>query len=115
MYENGKRMNSYSKKRLHKQKMKNHFAKIWFWGDAEMSYNTIELFYARHFPGETIDYWKRWHFSGKRKLAKDNTNRKLRQLGRKKCHQAKIADIEEIGRFADNAEYRRYAWYDNLW
>lgn len=49
MYENGKRVNNYSKKCFHKQKMKNHFAKIWFWGDAEMSYATIERFYDRRF------------------------------------------------------------------
>lgn len=111
MYENGKRVNNYSKKRLHKQKMKNHFAKIWFWGSAEMSYNTIERFYNRRFPGESIDYWKRWYFSGKRRLAKDNTNRKLRQLGREHCQKAKIADIEEMARLPQGSEYQKYFDY----
>ncbi|MBE5925673.1 MAG: hypothetical protein E7270_01680 [Lachnospiraceae bacterium] len=54
MYENGRRLNQYRRKRLHKRKMKERYAKKYFW----YGYGTWNEMVIR-FKDE--ERWKNWH------------------------------------------------------
>ena len=46
MYENGKRVNGYRRKRIHKRKMKQSYAKGWVYGEGMTAWNNLVLEYT---------------------------------------------------------------------
>ncbi len=119
MYENGRRVNGYQRKRLHKRKVKKSYAKTWYYGDGEYAWNYLVIQYKdepRSKWGHPLDYWKEISLSGPRAHAKKQTNKALRREF--KNHESKIVlaefedSMEHLPRLA-NGDYRRY--YDYSW
>ena len=82
MYENGKRVEGYQKKRLHKRKMKASYAKTYFYGDGEYTWKMLVTEYKdepRMKWGHPLDYWKDYSLTEQRSMAKEQTNRALRR------------------------------------
>ena len=116
MYENGKRVKGYQKKRLHKRKMKNSYAKAWCYGNGETSWNELVLEFKdepkdRH-GGHPLDYWKEYSLSGPRTLAKEQTNRALRREFKNQSRMIMIDDEYDYVSYLSNGNYRKYFDYD---
>lgn len=118
MYENGKRVNGYQKKRKHKNYLKKKYAKSYFYGNEAHDWNTMVIAlkdvernkHGRH----PLDYWRAFYLSGCRKYAKNTTNRILRQHGREICYDAQYYnDLEDVENLPRNGKYRKhfdYGW-----
>lgn len=103
MYENGRRIEGYRKKRLHKRKQKNTYAKTWSYGDREsgMDWTALKIYAfnrAKTRYGSdadyTLDYWKYYNSSKQRTAAKRETARRARQQFRERVNTC--ADWEEF-------------------
>ena len=115
MYENGKRVNGYKRKRIHKRKMKQRHADSWFYGSGSKTMSWPEFkAYAENAlangecPESILDYWKATYLTEARQSAKRETARRSRQQFREAVN--KCADWEE---FASLPPYHRvfdYAW-----
>lgn len=119
MYQNGKRVNGYPKKRLHKRKQKERYAKKYCWGNHEVSWQTLENAY-RDTPGygryHPLNYWREFSLSGPRSYAKQQTNNVLRT--KFKAENKKILtayDVDDLDCFPrlTNSNYRKY--YEYSW
>lgn len=116
MYENGKRVKGYQKKRLHKCKVKNSYAKSYYYGDGEYTWKMLVTEYKdepRSKWGHPLDYWKDFSNTEQRSLAKRNTNRALRREFNNRKNQIIIDEIDDYMPYLSNADYRRY--YDYAW
>ena len=74
MYENGKQINHYANKMIHKKKMKQGFLH----GPYRWQHTTWEDFTAHLGPYDTTDYWKTCYLSGVRAYAAYKCKRKIR-------------------------------------
>ena len=113
MYENGRRINGHQKKRLHKRKMKDRYAKKWYYGETEASWKELVLKYEdepRTKWGHPLDYWKDYSRSDLRTEAKNRTNRSIR---REFSNNKDQITLEEDFPVIKKGKYRRY--YDYAW
>lgn len=117
MYENGKRVNGYRRKRMHKRKMKQSYAKTWVYGDGMSAWNTLVLEYkdtpaARW--GHPLNYWKDCSHTTARQFAKHQTDHTLRREFNNVRNKVILADpedfMEEVPTLS-RGEYRRYFDY----
>ena len=111
MYENGRRVNGYQRKRLHKRKIKKAYAKTWYYGDGEYAWNILVAQYKdepRSKWGHPLDYWKDISISGPRSYAKKQTNKAIRRQFRN-CEREMLDEIPRLTK----GYYRRY--YDYAW
>lgn len=115
MYENGARVKGYAKKRLHKRKLKKRFLGS-MWGYPQ--YKSYEDYLANHKPyyfGWGYDfepnqkYWQKVYVTGSRKLAKDQTNRKIRRKFRDEIQKGEYDSLPAC----HGAEYQKY--FDYMW
>ena len=113
MYENGVRVKGYSRKQMHKRKLKTGFLKR-MWGYPQ--YKSYEDYLANHKPlsrysGWRIDqrYWRKVYVTGSRRLAKEQTNRKIRRTFRDQIQKAEYDNIPACR----GADYQKY--YDYMW
>lgn len=119
MYQNGKRVNGYPKKRLHKRKQKEKYAKKYIYGDSEVSWDTLKSIYkdtpkiGRYHP---LNYWRDFSLSGPRAYAKQQTNSVLRSRFKAEKKEILMAydvdDLEYLPRLT-NSNYRKY--YEYKW
>lgn len=81
MYENGRRLNQYRRKRLHKRKMKERYAKKYFWyGYGYGTWNEMVIRFKDEEPkkwGHPLDYWH--EYSNSDQFIKKQANRKVRR------------------------------------
>lgn len=122
MYENGRRVNGYQRKRLHKRKMKKSYAKTWCWGNTETNWNSMVLMYKdepRAKWGHPLDYWKEYSLSNPRTFSKKKTNRTLRRDFNNLSRKIIYSDFEDTHDYlpkVSNGTYRKYYDYDyNVW
>ena len=119
MYENGKRVNGYQKKRLHKRKVKNSYAKIYCYGDGEYTWRMLVTEFKdepREKWGHPLDYWKDYSLTEQRSMAKNQTNRTLRREFNNYKNLICLEDIEDFMDYMpylSNADYRKY--FDYAW
>lgn len=112
MYENGKRVNGYHRKRIHKQESKNKFAKTWWYGNSAGDWNQMVIDYLRDPEYRSLDYWKTFYLSGCRKVAKTSTSRRLRNIFKSYVAREDYDNIPVL----NNADYRKYFDYDwTIW
>ena len=100
MYENGKRVNGYQKKRLHKRKVKNSYAKIYCYGDGEYTWRMLVTEFKdepRMKWGHPLDYWKNYSLTEQRSMAKEQTNRALRREFNNFKNKIVLEEIEDLG------------------
>lgn len=106
MYENGRQMNRYANKLIHKRKQKNLYRRGWFGGFRASSWED----YAAH-AGEydPLTYWKTCYLSGPRKFAKGQTNSIRRSKFRTELSSADYENMHALQR----SEYKRFFdyWY----
>ena len=74
MYENGKQMNRYANKMIHKQKIKNKYRRDWF----RRPCASWEDFSAHRYEWDDLRYWRISYDTGSRRFASDCSNSKLR-------------------------------------
>ena len=111
MYQNGKRVNGYQRKRLHKRKVKQSYAKSWIYGDGMTAWNNLVIEFKdepRTKWGHPLDYWKDYSRSDLRQEAKRQTNRALRREF-KDILRNEFDDFPKLA----SGEYKRY--YDYGW
>lgn len=112
MYERGRRVKGYAKKRLHKRKLKKQFLEH-LWGYPQ--YKSYKDYLANHKPlwdpdsAPNTRYWQKVYVSGCRKLAKDQTNRKIRRRYKTDIQKGEYEMLPAI----KGAGYRKY--YDYWW
>ena len=106
MYENGKQMNRYANKMIHKRKLKDKFRNDWFrrpcasWED-----------YAAHRDEyfDDLRYWRISYDSGVRKFASDCSNSRLRSE-----YKNELAHVDYEDMYApQHADYRKH--FDYWW
>lgn len=106
MYENGKQINHYASKMIHKRKQKNKYRRSYFGGYICASWED----YAAHaYEFNDLKYWREWYLSGPRQFARDCTNQKLRSSFREEISKEDYEDMYA----PQNGEYRKffdYAW-----
>ena len=113
MYENGRRIDGYRKKRLHKRKLKRRYAKKYYLGDHETDWNTLAIRYENRW-GSSPEYWKDNYLSGPRKYARRSTSRKIRSQF--KSDISKCKDFEDHSPAIHHGKYRKYFDYDwTIW
>lgn len=118
MYENGRRINGYQKKRLHKRKVKKAYAKTYCWGSGEYSWSMMVAKYRdkpRDHWGHPLDYWKDYSLTGSRCYAKSQTNNILRREFKNQCRKAMLADFDDTYDYMPQivkGTYRKYYDYD---
>ena len=106
MYENGRKVNHYAAKMIHKKRQKNLSRRKWAGGFACSSW---EDYVAHVHQYWSLDYWKTHYFSGPKKYAKDQTNSILRAKFRRENANA---DYESM--YApQHSEYQKY--FDYAW
>ena len=94
MYENGRRVTGYNRKKIHKKVLNRKHYYRWSEYDGYVS------------PDRK--YWKEFYLTGPRKVAKTCTNRKLRRI----YNSYDMLHKEDIAR-PTNAMYRKY--FDYWW
>lgn len=113
MYNNGKKVNGYARKQLHKNKMKKRYCKKFYYcSGAETTWNELVAKYENYpdWNGRTcLDYWRDWFISGKRKDAKRFTSHKIRASFRREIVREDFEDITNL----TNSDYRKY--FDYWW
>ncbi len=77
MYENGKQLNRYANKMIHKRKQKDNCRRKWFGGLSCSSWEDYKAHAWEH--NNSLEYWKTYYLSGPRKFARDQTNSALRR------------------------------------
>ena len=118
MYENGKRVNGYKRKRIHKRKMKQRHADNWFYGSGSKTMSWPEFkAYAEaqmadpiygEFRSHILDYWKTSYLTGPRQYAKRETARRSRQQFREAVN--KCADWNDFEGLPSYHKVFDYAW-----
>lgn len=114
------RLNRYAAKRRHKRKLKKNYAERfgrYAWPgllEAEMRREAAEkadtYWYRKHPPRNGgFEYWGSYSVSGRRKFAKNQTNRVLRQAFRNETANREAEDIRAMR----GADYRKN--YDYNW
>ena len=106
VYENGKRMNHYANKMIHKRRQKNHFLTKGFPGVCSASWADYKA-HADDF--DSLKYWKVYYLSGLRKFARTQTNRVLRARLRSDIAAADYNNMHA----PQHAEYQKS--FDYLW
>jgi hypothetical protein len=117
MYRNGKQVRGYAKKLLHKRYVKERYGRRGMgpygyggyksWKDYEANRDLTWGDTAGEKVPWSLQYWKRYYFSGRRKFAKRCTNSRIRARERTLIHR-EDADVALHG-----AEYRKmfdYNW-----
>ena len=115
MYENGRRVKGYQRKRLHKRKVKQAYAKGWVYGEGMTVWNKMVIQYKDEEPtkwGHPLDYWKDYSRSNLRTHAKKQTNKAVRREFTNQHSKILLTDGEDFPRLT-NGDYRRY--YDYNW
>lgn len=106
MYENGRQINRYENKRNHKRHIKRKFSTGWFCcGSSEASYDGI-IRDCENLGWEIPKYWKVYYLSGPRKMAKQQTSRRIRRIYREMLKDGEAYALS-------NAAYRKtfdYCW-----
>lgn len=106
MYENGKQMNRYANKMIHKRKQKKKYTRSYFRGYRGASW---EDYCAHAEEWDDLEYWKEWYLSGSRKFASECTNSKLRS-----CLKNDLSHMDYEEMYApQHGEYKKffdYAW-----
>ena len=124
MYENGRRLNHYSRKRKHIDKQKQKFLKNPFMNPAgtyEQYLATADEHDRRVWGCRDIpyceQYWRFAYVTGPRQYAKDATNRVIRAYARMKLDEFLALDEEEWDDFDFEVEqhngYQKH--YDYAW
>ena len=113
MYENGKRVNGYQKKRTHKRKMKQRYMNSWYYGTGtgrEMSWPEFKAYAEKHYPDSdyVLDYWRTYYLSGRRQYAKRETARRARQQFREMIN--KCADFNDFNGLSPYERLFDYSW-----
>lgn len=99
------RPNRYATKRKHKRQQERHFANIYSYGSS--AYGNINLLrdklmreaeeekeYRKHQPRNGgWEYWKIYYLTGRRKYAKNYSNRHIRQKYRQMIHKMEPEDV----------------------
>lgn len=105
MYENGKRVSGYHKKRQHKRRQKNDYARTWSYGKraSGMDWKALQIYVEQrekdisvpaHVTRYDLDYWRYYDISDRKKYAKRETARRARQQFREAVN--RCADLEEF-------------------
>lgn len=115
MYQNGQRVQGYNEERLHKNKMREHYAQQHYRGTE--SWNSLREKWEdketpSHYCYHPLDYWKTFYLSGCRDYAKSETSSVLRAQNRKIAHAALYADDYDDIPMLRNGDYKRYYDYD---
>lgn len=106
MYENGRQMNRYANKMIHKRKQKNLYRRLWFGGFQASSWED----YAAHArDSDPLKYWKTYYLSGPKRYAKQQTNNIARARFREDVSSTEYEDMYAPQR----AEYQRF--FDFCW
>lgn len=104
MYQNGKRIEGYLEKRLHKRKMKDRHAKKYAYGPKQQYTWTQLLAYHADEPG-ALDYWREYYLA--KKECKNAASRRIRNIIRAKIARGDYEDMD----LPQSAEYRKYYDY----
>lgn len=106
VYENGKQINHYANKMIHKRKLKDKYRRSWIGNPRCASW---EDYFAHADDWDDLKYWKEWYLSGSRRFAKCCTNSALRSGFREEFSHE---DYENM--YApQNSEYKRL--FDYMW
>ena len=103
MYENGKQINHYANKMIHKRHQKNKYRRNWI---GDLRYASWEDYLAHE---DDLKYWKEWYLSGPRKFASDCTNSKIRAGFRSDLANEDYEDMY-APQHSDYKKYFDYAW-----
>lgn len=103
MYENGKQLNRYANKMLHKRKMKQSYLKRGYF----CHYGSWSSYIAWLGEFDSVEYWKTWYLTGAREYADYKSRKKIRQSFRQEVYKK---DFDEI--YApQRGEYKKYSEY----
>ena len=104
MYENGRQINRYANKMIHKRKMKRKFLEGGY-----ISYAGWDSYVAHSNERTWLEYWKYYYISGTREFARRCTRRKIRAGFRQDLARLDVEDM-----FApQRGQYKKffdYAW-----
>ena len=104
MYQNGKQLNRYAAKMIHKQTMKRQYLnKVWGFGLGQSWED-----YAAHCSDPWyLRYWKLWDFTGSRAVARWCSNKKLRAEFREDAARADWDNIyaPQCGNYTKHVDY----------
>lgn len=105
MYENGKQLNRYANKMLHKRKMKISYIRAPY----NWSYTSWEDYIAHLKDYDSTDYWRTCYLSGSREYARYLSRKKLRQIFRQEVCKK---DFDEIyaPQYGDYKRYSEFWW-----
>lgn len=106
MYENGKQINHYANKMIHKRKLKDKYCRSWIGNPRCASW---EDYFAHADDWDDLKYWKEWYLSGPRRFAKCCTNSALRSGFREEFSQEDLEDLYA----PQHGEYRKS--FDYMW
>lgn len=123
MYENGRRVNGYFKKHIHKNKIKQRYINTWLYGKNRKSNLMawpefkayVEKISSRPIYGcyynHALKYWKQYYLTGSRKYSKRETARRARQQFREaisKC--IDWNDFDGLTPYHKNFDYSWTVW-----
>ena len=104
MYENGKQINHYANKMIHKRNQKNKYRRDWFRG---LRCSSWEDYVAHAKEWDDLKYWKEFYLSDLRKCASDFTNSKLRTEFRNELANCDYEDMIA----PQHSDYKKYFDY----
>ena len=109
MYENGKQMNRYANKMIHKRKLKDIYRRNWR-GDPRAA--SWEDFVSHADEWDDLRYWREWYLSGPRKFAKGCTNKALRSGFPEEFSQEDLEDLyaPQHGEYKKSFDYMWSVW-----
>lgn len=107
MYENGRQVNRYAAKMIHKKKLKKLYRRYW-WGRG-LKGNSWEDYVAHADEDDDLEYWKVWYLSGARKFASDCSNSKLRSMFKNELSYDDYDDMTSL----HHSQYKKY--FDYWW
>lgn len=112
MYQDGVSVRGYNKKRIHKRKCKNRYAKKFYPGPRFCSWNSIVIQYRDEEPWKyhPLNYWREYHLSKRRKEAKRMTNRSIRRYHNQMIHHYSHDDMS-LPQRGGYQKYEDYWWY----
>lgn len=104
MYQGGKRISGYRKRRQHKERMKQQYGRMGGGPYNYDGYKSWQDYKANHSEYEDLDYWRRYYLSSSKSAAKKYTNKRIRAQ--------RIYNDDSIS--LKHAEYRKefdYGWW----
>lgn len=105
MYQNGKQLNRYAAKMIHKKHMKDRYMN-WPFGGLHTSWVD---YVAHKRPWDDLEYWRYYDASGPRSFAAKCTNRRLRNSFRHDMASQNFIDMYA----PQHAYYKKY--FDYCW